>query len=264
MGRQNQFLSNYDWFYDHYYTQGLTLKAIAKKANCCVESVCNWRVKHNIPKRGYSTQSREAMSRKKKAYLSDPKNLLDMQERQKKYWADSKHREEQSIRMQALYKERPDIITRMAESLRQRSMDPEFRAANSARVSSLWANGVYDDRAAPARSVATSIEVAMRQALDIMKIQYEEQWSPTGYRCRYDFLIPYYKTLVETHGNYWHDYLLFPERRRGDLEKMNWAYEHGYYLLPVWESQLIQCGESIGNMTAVAENIISCWIRCVI
>lgn len=158
------------------------------------------------------------ISEASKAMHADP----EIRERRRasliRYWTDEK-REERSRLM------------------REVARRPGMREKKSRKLRQAWADGKFDDRDCRPKGI-TSIEQAVIQVLDELNISYIFQYSPKGYRKVYDFYIPNCKLLIETHGDYWHDYTVFPKARVRDEEKKDWAKEHRYSFDAIWEHEM--------------------------
>jgi len=87
----------------------------------------------------------------------------------------------------------------------------------------------------------TSIELQVAAALDIVGIEHAPQYRPDGYTRVYDEFIPP-DTLMEINGDYFHSEEHFPGIQKRDAEKAQWAKEHGYELIVIWEHEIRDCG----------------------
>lgn len=108
----------------------------------------------------------------------------------------------------------------------------EWRRKKSEAMKAAWANGTYDG----VFQSPTSIELQVAAALDIMGIEHETQYRPDGYSRIYDVFIPP-NTLMEIQGDYWHGPER-PEQQKRDAEKAQWAEEHGFEFIEIWEHEI--------------------------
>ncbi len=123
--------------------------------------------------------------------------------------------------------------------------DEEHRRKLSDAAKVRWEQGVYDG----VFQSPTSIELQVAAALDIMGIEHESQYRPDGYSRIFDEFIPP-DLLIEVHGDYWHG-SDFPEHQQRDIEKAQWAEEHGFRLTVLWEHEI----HKVGAWSLVTERI---------
>lgn len=97
---------------------------------------------------------------------------------------------------------------------------PEF----GVKIRELWAQGVYDHRVMPS---PTSIEIAIREQLDCLQINHTPQYRPP--HC---------------------------SAHKRERQKAQWAEEHGYLLLTVWELDIKQYGPLEALMTVLNVNTV--------
>jgi very-short-patch-repair endonuclease len=82
--------------------------------------------------------------------------------------------------------------------------------------------------------LGTKPELIFKSVLDKLKIDYIHGFPvDTIYHCYMaDFYLPYYNTIVEIDGTYWHDY---PNLRDIDLIRNKELISAGYRLLRIWD-----------------------------
>jgi len=110
----------------------------------------------------------------------------------------------------------------------------EWRWNISERMKQHWERGTYDG----VFQSPTSIELQVGAALDIIGIEHKSQYRPDGYSCIYDEFVPP-NTFIEVQGDYWHS---LPKRQQRDAEKRQWAKEHGFELIEIWEHEIKERG----------------------
>jgi len=108
-----------------------------------------------------------------------------------------------------------------------------------------WERGDFDN----VFQSPTSIEMQVAAALDILGIEHEPQYRPDGYSRIFDEFLPP-NTLIEVQGDYWHGDKR-PEQQQRDAEKAQWAAEHGYKLITLWEHEI----NAVGAWALVMERV---------
>ena len=112
----------------------------------------------------------------------------------------------------------------------------EWRRKVSEALSAAWERGAYDG----VFQSPTSIELQVAAALDIVGVEHTPQYRPEGYSRIFDeFIAP--NTLIEVQGDYWHGDKC-PDNQERDVEKVQWAEEHGFKLLIIWEHEIEERG----------------------
>ncbi len=81
--------------------------------------------------------------------------------------------------------------------------------------------------------VGTSIEIAIRRALDLLGVVYEYDIQISRYQI--DIYVPLYKLIVECDGTYWHGR---PEQVERDKRKDAWLTNLGYKVVRLGESEI--------------------------
>jgi len=99
-----------------------------------------------------------------------------------------------------------------------------------------WEEGIYDG---VFRS-PTSIELAMRAALEELDILYKKEWRPDNYSRIFDFKIDP-NVLIEVQGDYWHS---LEKNKSRDIEKANWAKNNGFQIVEIWENEIKRIGST--------------------
>lgn len=108
------------------------------------------------------------------------------------------------------------------------------RQALSETTKAAWERGDYDGKFFS----PTSIEIAIADSLNALSIAHEGQYRPEGCSFVFDEFIPSC-ILIEVQGDYWHSRLDNQER---DVRKAQWAQDHGYTLITIWEHEIKEHG----------------------
>lgn len=81
----------------------------------------------------------------------------------------------------------------------------------------------------------TSIEIKMKKQLQGMGWEFKQQFPMYYGRFIVDFYIPKYRMIIECNGEYWHR---LPERIDRDKRLEEFAKEHGFRIIFVWENEI--------------------------
>lgn len=243
------------WFEKHWIILSTSRAAMAKIAGCWETTIRDWRIKHGFSPRPrppvspetkakiakavtghrHSPKTRAKMSRSQKGRVHPPEVRAKISRTHKLNWTEER-RCALSKRTKKSWDESPER-KRMLSEKQKEYWTEERRKESSDRMKKRWANGVYDD-VSFSTGRATSIEIATRNTLKTLSMEYVEQWSPPDLRRRYDFCLPFRKILIEVHGDHFHNYNHFPAQFTSDKEKRVWAEENGYDLIVIWEHDI--------------------------
>ena len=121
------------------------------------------------------------------------------------------------------------------------------------KVVSYWKNQLGLE---PYACVKTSIESFVESLLVSLKVNYLTQYVLTTYR--YDFYLPDYNLVIETHGDYWHgNPSVYPKDKLNDvqiksqntdLKKNQLLIENNIELLVFWEKDIKQNPNAVVNV----------------
>ncbi|HUW11450.1 MAG TPA: hypothetical protein VM537_17085 [Anaerolineae bacterium] len=264
------------WLKKKYWEEELTLCEMAELARCSKNTIRNHMVRYGILRRSgpeiyritYDPTTSAGRARKQKRSKANKKAYDPTTS------AGRALRQTQSETNKAVF----DSATSKGRELRRRASefqkafyDPTtsagrmHRQKQSETSKAAWARGAFDgeacrqkmseaSKAAWARGamdgalpLATSIEIAVSVALDILGIEHEPQYRPDGHSRVYDEFVPL-DVLIEVHGDYWHS---SDEAQERDAEKAAWARDNGYHLVVIWEHEI----DEVGALDLVSERV---------
>lgn len=88
------------------------------------------------------------------------------------------------------------------------------------------------------RANPSSIERIICKVLDEVGIKYKTQIPFHCGRFIADIFIPSKNLILECNGEYWHNYKIFPKRKKRDESFEEYAKNKGYRLVWLWESEI--------------------------
>lgn len=155
----------------------------------------------------------------------------------KEMWKEVDRREEQRRKVKATYDANEDLRDRTAQAARNWSS--EQRGRQRIKMQRKWDDPTYRSKVQHAiavrdRSLPTSIELAMYDALDQLGIVYESQAVVGGYRV--DAYISHLLLVLEADGEYWHS---LPWKQRQDRVKDTYLMSKGYRVVRLTERDLL-------------------------
>lgn len=103
----------------------------------------------------------------------------------------------------------------------------------------------------------SSIEKAIRKVLNGLGIGYKTQVPFSNHKFVVDIYIPNRRLIIECNGNYWHNYIIFPEKKIRDNALEKYAKNNGYKLIWLWESNIRENPEAtlIKGLKEIKEEI---------
>lgn len=271
---------DYDWMYEHYIVQKMSMDEVSQKANCCAATVYLWLKRLGIKKRTLSEALRLEWTKGSFDHVhSSPEFRRKQSIATKASWEEGRYdgahtspetRQRHSVATKASWAKgvfdegisSPEFGQKMSEIAKAAwasgKMDnarssPEYRKKVSDSVKAAHARGVYknpetlrkmgegikkawaDGKFDGVFQSPTSIERETEQTLKELNFKYIAEYRPEGYSRTYDFFLPDLGVTIECQGNYWHTRPGMEER---DDEKWQWAVDHGYTPVELWESDI--------------------------
>ena len=245
-----------DWLQEQYWDRGLSMGRIGEIAGCASGTICYWMKKLGIKIRsrsqaaialwGYGPYRDEGWLREQ--YLDkglSAREIADIAGRDATaidYWMRKFSIEYRSMSQIIILRWEHGVFGeecqhKKSETMRQHWVEgdsslgnEEWRRKCSEGSRASWARGDHDG----VFQSPTSIELQVAAALDIMGIEHESQHRPNDCRWPFDEFVPP-NILIEVQGDYWHS---LPEKQERDAEKAQWAEEHGFNLIAIWEHEI--------------------------
>ena len=103
----------------------------------------------------------------------------------------------------------------------------------------------------------SSIEKMIWKILDSLNIEYKTQVPFCHGKFIVDIYIPSKKLIIECNGTYWHNYEIFPERKKRDNSLQKYCDNWGIKLIWLWEDKIKEDAKSILKREMKIKNKIS-------